>query len=319
MVKKAFANELARPLGVELEIAVLGGLLYADPPNPKHWHWEHDGTITPGGSELVGKPAGGDNFLKHMGKLIDQITTVDPSPKVDQSCGYHCHVQAVDLGWWELRRLVRLWCGIEPDIFQYIVLPARRNNRYCMPMFISDESERRESWQFTPNNLSAMMRSRRRKSRYGGEVKNDILINTTGKIKQFLIRKLYGLDINAKRNMTPEERQIYLGAVRRFESMKKNKRTQGGMGNGMGCRYSALNLHSYFFRHTVEFRMKEGTLDPTELLFFPLFCGWLVESAIRLKDTDILSISSLKSWCVTMRAKGFAQTSVIDWVEERIK
>lgn len=57
-------------------------------------------------------------------------------------------------------------------------------------------------------------------------------------------------------------------------------------------RYSALNLHSYFFRGTVEFRHHEGTIDPTTIINWALVCAHVVEAAAKLPHRVIQNLPS---------------------------
>jgi hypothetical protein len=54
-----------------------------------------------------------------------------------------------------------------------------------------------------------------------------------------------------------------------------------------GVRYNALNLHSHFFRRSVEFRHHHGTKGPVTIYNWALICGWLVESAYRMSEKQI--------------------------------
>jgi hypothetical protein len=53
------------------------------------------------------------------------------------------------------------------------------------------------------------------------------------------------------------------------------------------ARRQALNFHSWMMRGTLEFRLKEGTVDPGDLLWWPQWCGWLVEWLGRQDDRVI--------------------------------
>jgi len=55
-------------------------------------------------------------------------------------------------------------------------------------------------------------------------------------------------------------------------------------------RYYALNLHSYFFRKTFEFRLHEGRMDAHILENWPLLCGRLVDVSMRTPERDLLSL-----------------------------
>lgn len=286
-------NLLKRPLGIELEFSSPKGMVSYEPSGHK---WEHDGSLTRGGLELVFPPAGGDAFIKLISNCIDAIML--HTPGIDKSCGFHVHVQARDFDWFSLRRILALWCKLENDIFAYLVSPERSENRYCQKITIPSDANRREVWQFTPTDIAHLMRRR---------------LNTEGLIRRWMIKKLYSIDLPAENTQLTDEKNLskFKELNRRFEDIKSHKRTDTN-----GCRYAAFNLHSYFHRGTVEFRLKEMTLNHDELIFWPIFCGWLVESVFKITDPEIASINSLQDWLNT--TKSFIPENVAQWVCSKI-
>ena len=303
-------NTLSRPLGVEFEMINCTEIEREWPARDRTevGYWEHDATITPAGRELVVLPDSGDGFMRKMYKIASAVETY--SPGVNASCGFHVHVQSGDLSAWELRRLIYLWCRIEPDVYRYMIAPHRLTDdhclRYAMPLSSTVVGER-TPWQYTPANAVALMRSR---------------YNTANKIKVAVIKKLYQLDIGEpqKKNKPDEAYRraimLYKQAAQKFESWKRNKRTPG-QAEGGGCRYASMNLHSHFHRGTVEFRLKEGTITPIEFTMWPLFCGWLIESLGKLTDVQVQSISSLAAWCDAV--EGVVQPGVLRWVRNKME
>jgi len=333
-------NLLARPLGVELEYSVVKGFLEAMDKvrldEARAWEWEHDGTLTKGGKELVCYPASGDGFLKMIAKIVEMQQIWEP--QVDKSCGFHVHVQAKDLKMVDLRRLIALWCRVEKYLYGTLVKLERAYSRedgrhYCRPIAVTGDV-RVESWQFTETDVLRLMRKRL--------LEVNTLSTTTpeDRIRAFLLKKLYGLDwsqvIKPIAAIEPPKKgeenylqkyqtwQAYLLKLdqldrikSQFNAIKAYKRTNHGEG---GCRYAAMNVHAYFYTGktpTIEFRLKEGTMEAEELIFWPLFCGWFVESATRLDDNEVLAVHSLRDWIAAVR--GFAQGSVLDWVEEKLE
>lgn len=326
-------NLLARPIGVELEYSSVLRFREAVNNVVAFAYWEHDGTLTKGGEELVVQPACGDKFIQQLTTLIGLQENYPPA--VDTSCGFHVHVQSQDFTMLDLRRLIAMWCRIEPDIFGTLVLPGRRFGRddghhYCRPM-ACEENKRYESWQFTPTDVTRLMRKRML------EVNEHSTSTPEERVNAFLMKKLYNiswvtktikpvvcpLQSDSRFAQKYAEYKSYVIASQQemqakdnFNRIKAYKRTNGGAG---GCRYSAINVHSHFFRGTIEFRLKEGTLDPAEIIFWPLFCGWFVEAATRLQDEEVMAINSLADWVRTMRDRCITQPAVLDWVEEKMK
>jgi hypothetical protein len=52
-------------------------------------------------------------------------------------------------------------------------------------------------------------------------------------------------------------------------------------------RYCDLNLHSWYYRGTLEFRLKEGTVTSKEIVGWPLLCLWLVEAVGNTTGRDM--------------------------------
>jgi len=325
-------NFLPRPIGVELEYSSVINFRDAVCNVVPFAYWEHDGTLTRGGEELVVNPASGDKFLQQLTTLIGLHENYPPA--VDSSCGFHVHVQSQDFTMLDLRRLIAMWCRIEPEIFGTLVLACRKRGRedghhYCRPMAV-EENLRYEGWQFTPSDVVRLMRKRML------DVTEHSTSTPEERINAFLMKKLYEITwvtetikpvpipsrddprfVQKSREYQEYQNAVYRDASTKqaFERIKAYKRTNGGAG---GCRYSAMNVHSHFFRGTIEFRLKEGTLDPAEIIFWPLFCGWFVEAATRLSDEEVLAINSLSDWVAVMRRRCIAQPAVIEWVEGKM-
>lgn len=93
------------------------------------WHGHHytDGSC---GYEAVTPPMAGDNIAKCLGELYNIFK--QGCAKIDDQCGLHVHVDARDLSWHDIRRLVRVYSKIEPLLYllggQY-----RATNDYCSP------------------------------------------------------------------------------------------------------------------------------------------------------------------------------------------
>lgn len=88
-----------------------------------------DGSISDeSGFEINTSPAQGDVFITHIEELCDALD--HHGATVDISCGYHVHVDARDFGYWDIRRLCKLYAKIEDGLFQ-CVSRSRRTSDYC--------------------------------------------------------------------------------------------------------------------------------------------------------------------------------------------
>jgi Putative amidoligase enzyme len=93
-------------------------------------------------------------------------------------------------------------------------------------------------------------------------------------IRSFLFRWLYGGKLRTMPNG--------LGPTRELRRHKYEE-----------CRYHGLNLHSWMQRSTIEWRHHQGTIVKDRLVFWPLFCGWVVEICGVLRDSEALQVRSL--------------------------
>jgi hypothetical protein len=74
---------------------------------------------------------------------------LSPNPGVNNSCGLHVHVEANDMDWQAVQRLLRLWVRYEPFFFELI--PRRRSaNTFCPPL-----RGGRGRWDSTPDSSVA--------------------------------------------------------------------------------------------------------------------------------------------------------------------
>lgn len=70
-----------------------------------------------------------------------------------------------------------------------------------------------------------------------------------------------------------------------------NKNTKGQKQEKYAdARYYALNIHSYFFRKTFEFRLHEARTDAHVLENWPLLCGRLVDVSMRTPERELLGM-----------------------------
>lgn len=87
-----------------------------------------DATLPATGFEINMSPSNGD-------KLVDQISKIykaldNAGAEVTTACGIHVHVDARDIDWFSMRKLVLLYESVEPGLFA-IVAQSRQSNRYC--------------------------------------------------------------------------------------------------------------------------------------------------------------------------------------------
>lgn len=83
------------------------------------------------GWEVVTAPIAGkhvDACLKALGRAFDQAET-----EANESCGIHVHVDAGDMRWADMYRLLHVYAKVEPLLY-LLGGQKRMQNTYCMPV-----------------------------------------------------------------------------------------------------------------------------------------------------------------------------------------
>lgn len=247
-IKDRVVNRLNRPLGIEVELSEWGSMR-AQSPMKFSYRVVGDGSVQPSGKEMVLDPLVGDGFVQGVLELGELLVLA--GAEVNQTCGLHVHVGAADFGFFDLRRLLRMFALAENEIYQELVDPSRMGNRY--------------SRMLTPEQKAAI--------RALGT------LDTAVNLKHAIIKLVYG-DLRDYANADNPK-----SLARAWVRAKADK--YGNTGTGHDSRYSGLNLVSWFHRGTIEFRMHQGTTATADLLHWPLFCGWFVELANSLTDRAV--------------------------------
>jgi hypothetical protein len=138
--QKGSFNKLKRHLGLEIEISKLGTITGINERfKGLRYQWVRDGSVTPGGMEMVVAPLVGDMFVEGMVWLARMFE--EHGCEVDISCGLHVHVEGLDLGAFEMRRILTVYNKVEKEMFKGLVDPSRWGNRYCRPYELQQEFE----------------------------------------------------------------------------------------------------------------------------------------------------------------------------------
>ena len=289
-----FINSLPRLIGVEMEIGEWGTLrTTGDVAIPNiHYQITHDWSVKPSEREMAISPMRGDAFVRGMLSLSYEMQV--RKCVVNETCALHVHVGAKDLSYWEIRRLLEVYSRLEPEIYRSFIAPHRNTKteiHYCQMMTV-------------PHDAKGCNRCQRYDSQYPGhrvipEPIETVLTRmrqakSTTDLKICLYRMLYGIE---NLSNTPSILQTRKG--RKYEF----------------CRYFGLNLHSFAHRMTVEWRMKEATSDPVEMVCWPLWCGWLTHAVTRMSDAE----SRSDKLNVRYMTEKYMPRFLWDYVEERLK
>jgi len=233
-------SPLTRLIAVEIEASGVADGDAGESINKAVMKWKgsivNDGSLEEGGFEINTSPASGDLWTKQLTDICGGLA--DDGAEVDIKCGLHCHVDASDMNWWGVRRLVQLYHGVEDAMFG-IVEPRRKlpprdgGKHYCAPV--------------GRHYLNALAKPKGTTD----------LMNKTHSV-------LYGY---TGRDAVRQSRDKYNGA-----------------------RYYALNLHSWLYRGTIEFRMHHGTVVFKDIFNWGLLCASLVNTAVTANH------SVIKTW-----------------------
>lgn len=245
-------NSLQRPLAVEVELAEWNGI--------ERWSGDyfayqrvHDGSVRPSGNEMVSEPMAGDEVVLGLTELGCQLA--HKGATINNTCGFHVHVDATDFSYSDLRRLLVLYHHFENDIYEYLISPERSGNRFCKKF---DTVLTKGIVQACKATSTTALK----------EVLYNLILGGTPKT---FFPEREGVGPFEYKNLAHQIKQSKYGA----QDERDRRRV---------ARYSGFNVFSWFHRGSVEFRMKEGLLDPVEMLAWTLLCGWIVDSAYRLDD-----------------------------------
>jgi len=243
---------LARSIGLEVELSEFGTI--------KDWDGirytiNSDGSVYPSGQEMVLPPLSGRELQEVLYKL--GIALITNQCKVNDTCGLHVHVDAKDFGWWEIRKLLIIWLGIEQEMFKKFVTGNREESKYCIP--------------YLKDNGPGPFRS--------------FIEKLIDPITPISVIKTAWLQIFYDHNfsLTKAKKLSFESKTNKhYENQKKNKYYDP--------RYYAMNVHSWMYRRTIEFRLKEGTVNGAEIRDWALLCGWIVEVVNRITFRQALRI-----------------------------
>jgi len=194
--------------------------------------------------------------------LFQQIFDIGMAVKeaeavVSLGCGVHVHIDCRDFGYQELQKVIRVYHVIEEALFAAVHF-SRYDNEFCSHCG----------------------------TRFYERFINGVKLDTKG-LKNKLISGVYGrsaLDIRASR----EDRQPLYHRARADHYGRHDGYTRNPM------RYSALNLHSYFLRGTVEFRLHHGSDDAKEIYEWAKILIDLFDIIGHISEQKLQEILSVK-------------------------
>lgn len=279
-------NTLPRALGLEVECSYLGTTKIAVPPFV-HYQWTHDGSITPGGQEMVLAPLVGDQFLQGITAVAGEFEKY--GFLADQTCGLHVHVGVPDWTAWELRRLIFLYAKFE-NLFYQLVEPGRdgaRTNRHGEQKWYAKRWDTTQAWLDEGMALREPQAIRRWiiKSLYRDRLESYLRHTPDGKAWSTSGKPKAVFNGGHSYCVWPQPKVAKIHGFRNMPGISAHKYE--------ACRYFGLNLHTFFQRNTVEYRHHEGTVALDKLLYWPLWCGWFTELASGLTDVEARGLTTI--------------------------
>jgi uncharacterized protein YjbI with pentapeptide repeats len=207
-----------------------------------------DGSLPETGFEINTAPASGDRFVDQVSEICAALK--EGRASVDSSCGLHVHIDARDFDYYTVRRLVKVYARIEDALFA-MCSPSRRESTYCQPC--------------GAKYLNAMSRG---------------ALPSYKALKKATFESIYDSklhNVNEVKDKYSRDDRVRIN--RRQLERKKNKYD--------GARYSALNLHSWFYRGTIECRMFNGTINRDKIVSWGMLWACILDYAAQHTEKEI--------------------------------
>jgi hypothetical protein len=283
-------NRLRRALGIEYEIGSfndsLSGTLqrFSDAEGNHRLRRDRDGSVRPSEVEWVTHPIAGDDALEVLTFMSDLLNR-SKYAEVNETCGYHVHVDACKESAFAIRKFLYLYLKIEAEVYNRLCSPERTTSTFCYP-------------------LTNLILQRRPGT-------NLDTLKDMSKAIEFLnfIMSLYGLRV---------EEAYDIRINRQYWQRLAADRHAFGYERRLNPRYCGLNIHAWYKQGSIEWRMKEMTLKHTceeddDLKYWPLFCGWITHIGLNMKLDDLVKINTLED----IEKSGHLPKNVAAWLHHK--
>lgn len=305
-------NPTSRLIACELEIARVtknqnrGCELLTKCQQERKHSIVHDGSLPSGGFEINTCPAGGDIFVNQIEELCDVLAHY--GARVTRECGFHVHVDARDFTYWDMQRLVRYYAKIERALFA-CVSPSRRNSHYAQPCgkkYLLALSRRGNGFRHAIS-----------ESLYHIDMSSDKGNHTSERRRgQRLTDEALLSSLNPSLGPVPVKRGEGASPLFVKSSLLNNYKSE----KYADCRYNALNLHSWYYRGTVEFRLHQGTTSARKVVNWGILWAGILDYAIRTPESTIIQMAmnpDIKPVDALLKAAPTEQ--IRDWILERVE
>lgn len=266
-LKQHNQNPTSRYIAAEIECAGITGLGTGIYDVARRWGGATvgDGSLHYYGFEFNTAPAGGDLYNKQIEEVCAAIK--QQNGFLDNRCGLHVHVDARDMNYYDIRRLVRVYVAIEDGLFA-MVSPQRikgivdvdgKLHQYCQPCG----------------------------KKYVAAIEEGRL--PYDKIKKDIITSVY---------QSPSTQDV-----------RHRKRHPS--------RYNALNLHSWFYRGTIECRMFDGCLEPEPIINWGILWAMIIEYVVKSSDEQVAKDMVGKPLACLAKIVG-GHKIILDFIKARV-
>ena len=256
-------NESQRFIACELEVSdVLAGPMGDDSPiylTMRKWKGDivDDGSIDGNRSfEINTAPASGDSFIKQIEEICESLKK--NAAEVNDTCGFHVHIDARDFNFFDIRKLIMLYSKIEDSLFA-MVPEERRKSTYCFPCG----------------------------QKYLLDLSSAIAPKDNNKK---ILKNVYG-DENTD-----------------TEELRRNKYH--------AARYNALNIHSWFYRGTIECRLAPGTVKEKDIIFWSLLWANILDFCYEMTEKEINDLTISGEEILEQIAP---TPEIAKWIKNKIK
>jgi hypothetical protein len=211
--------------------------------------------------------------------------------EVNNTCGYHVHVDATDFYWTDIQKLLMLWISMErssslwwlagrsPTNFSKTWDGWLVENGINVTEFLKANLD-----EFKALAIQALYNKNIR--RYHGYIKS-VYDNASWKDH---VRKWNNMLAREQGLVSRPRVADYISPLRQHLDLKANR----GWNRAVPSRYLDLNIHSWLYRGTVEYRLGAGTVDQSDIRMWPLWCLWLTEAVNQTSLTHVQTLATYR-------------------------
>ncbi len=268
-------NALARMVGVEWEFNSC-----SDASSISSWAYKWRGGIHEDGScghEAVTPPLAGDYVIDCLTDLGSAL--YDADAKADERCGLHVHVEARDVMWEDMFRLLGIYAHVEPVLFA-IAGQNRQRNSYCTP-----------AGETFKNALSSIDRK--------GAVLALIYKGQYDSSPAMARERFRKKDIHGNRVSSVQKKSD--GRYRSLNIVPWLARHRAGKQRVTDC--------------TVEFRLHRNTLDAKRVIGWSLLCARIVDWAAKASDAEAQHVIKMTA----LHALAVIAPDSMPWILDRLR